>query len=55
MAKKMYIPVNSNGRNYKLFMDDIVKVHSINKSRRPRVPSYNATDSSPKFEALTDI
>lgn len=49
MVKKTYIPVSSNGKNYKIFTEDIAKVHSIAKSPRPRVPSYNATDSSIKF------
>jgi hypothetical protein len=41
MAKKMYIPVNKNGRNYKVFMDDLVKVHTISKLRRPSLPNYD--------------
>lgn len=49
MVKKTYIPVSSNGKNYKIFMEDIAKVHSIAKSARPRVPSYNETESALKF------
>lgn len=41
MAKKMYIPVNKNGRNYKVFMDDLIKVHTISKLRRPSLPNYD--------------
>ena len=49
MAKKMYIPVCKNGRSYKVFMDDINKIHSISKARRPAVPAYDYLDSPVKF------
>lgn len=48
MAKKLYIPVNKNGKMYKIFMDDINKVHSIAKLRRPPVPAYQCIET-PKF------
>lgn len=49
MAKKMYIPVSHNGNKYKLFMEDVSKVHSIAKSRRPPVPAYDYMESPRKF------
>lgn len=55
MAKKMYIPVSNSGNKYKLFMDDIKKVHSIVKQRRPPVPSYNYMDTPRKIQPMTDI
>ena len=51
MAKKLYIPVSSNSKNYKLYMDDIKKIHSIAKPRRPPVPAFNYGESPIKFEA----
>ena len=55
MAKKLYIPVSANNKNYKLYMDDIKKIHSITKSRRPPVPSFNYAESPIKYEAMTDV
>lgn len=55
MAKKLYIPVSANSKSYKLYMDDIKKIHSIAKSRRPPVPAFSYTESPIKFEAMTDV
>lgn len=42
----MYIPLMKNGRNYKLFTDDISRVHSRNsKISRPPVPAYETMES----------
>lgn len=49
MAKKLYIPVSANSKNYKLYMDDIKKIHSIAKSMRPPVPAFSYTESPIKF------
>ena len=49
MAKKMYIPVNKNGKIYKIFMNDLVKVHSISKNRRPALPSYDVAEPITKY------
>jgi hypothetical protein len=45
MAKKMYIQVRSNGKNYKINMNDLVKVHTITKNRRPALPAYDASET----------
>ena len=55
MGKRQYIPVRSNNNNYKVYMEDIKKIHTIGKSRRPPVPAYNCNESPAKFEAMTDI
>lgn len=55
MGKKSYIPVIANGKKYKLYMDDLYKIHSISKIRRPAVPAYDELESPPKFEAMTDV
>lgn len=57
MGKKTYIPLMKSGRNYKLFTDDISRVHSrSSKVSRPPVPAYGAMDSpTAKFETLTDV
>jgi hypothetical protein len=55
MAKKMYIPVNKNGKIYRIFMNDLVKVHSISKNRRPALPSYDVAESFTKYEEVTDF
>lgn len=55
MSKKLYIPVVKNGRNYKLYMDDLAKVRPISKKMRPPVPSYHQSDSIVKYEAMTDV
>lgn len=49
MAKKMFVPVSNSGNKYKLFMDDIKKVHSIYKKQRPPVPSYDYMDTPRKI------
>jgi hypothetical protein len=49
MSKKMYIPVSSNGRNYKLYMDDIYKIHSRSKLIKPSIPHYHYSDLLHKF------
>lgn len=55
MGKKLYIPVCQNGRNYKLYMDDLAKARPIAKKTRPPVPSYSENDSLVKYEAMTDV
>lgn len=55
MGKKTYIIVIAKGKNYKLYMDDLHKIHRIYKERRPPVPAYNQEESPRKFEELTDI
>ncbi len=42
MGKKMYIQVRINGKNYKINMIDLIKVHTITKNRRPALPIYDA-------------
>ena len=56
MAKKLYVPVQANGRQYKLFLDDVKRVHQISKRRIPVVAAYyGANVSSKKWEELTDF
>jgi len=58
MGKKLYIPICKQGKQYKIFMDDLIKVHSIHKSQRPPVPCYeliNSPTRSTKFEEMTDV
>jgi hypothetical protein len=49
MGKKMYIPVKNNGKSYKLYMDDIYKIHSISKIVKPPLPLYDDFDCLRKF------
>ena len=56
MVKKMFVPVMSNGKPYKIFIEDIKKVHQIAKKRRPAPPAYNESYiNSKKWEEVTDI
>jgi len=56
MGKRIFIAVNANGRNYKVYMDDVVKVHSIGKLRKPRVPAYDSIESpTAKYEPILDV
>ena len=55
MAKRVYIPVSANGRKYKLYMDDVHKVHTINKARKPPVPSYDDVESPRHMDLCMDV
>lgn len=55
MAKRAYIPVCQNGRNYKIYLQEVVKVHSIAKKTRPPVPAYSQCETVLKTEDITDI
>lgn len=55
MAKKMYIPVSKNHKTYKIYMDDVKKVHTHIHKTRPSVPAYGMQDGGIKYEALTDV
>jgi hypothetical protein len=55
MARKMYIPVIVTGRNQKLYVNDLVKIHSIAKRTRPPLPSYHSRDRLTKPDPMTDV
>ena len=56
MVKKLYIPVCSNERNCKLFLDDVKKVHQIKKKKTPVLPKYHdSIGACTKADELTDI
>lgn len=38
---KQYVPVVKANRKYKIYVDDIKKVHQITKRMTPPIPSYN--------------
>ena len=41
MAKKTYINVSKNEHKYRLYMDDLKKIHKISKRPRPVLPAYD--------------
>lgn len=55
MAKKMYIPVVRGKKCYRVFLDDVSRLHSFIKKSRPVVPAYNESEPVQKWEEATDI
>ena len=42
--KRMFLPVQANGKLYKLFADDVKKIHKQYQRRLPRIPSYGCDE-----------
>lgn len=53
MGKKVYLPVQKNKQEYRLYMDDIKIIHKISKKTRPALPSYDCEAKQKKWEELT--
>lgn len=51
----MYIQVRINGKNYKINMIDLIKVHTITKNRRPALPIYDGQETETKDKLITDF
>lgn len=41
MAKKTYIKVERNDNRYRVYMEDVKKIHKIAKKERPPLPHYD--------------
>lgn len=57
MGKKMYVPVFTNNKSYKLFLDDVKRVHQKPIRKTPALPSYHDGGASPskRWDELTDF
>ena len=51
----MYIPAIKAKRQYKIFLEDVCRVHSFTRKSRPMIPAYDAESPTRKMEESTDF
>ena len=55
MGKKMYIPAVRSNKVYRVFLDDVARVHTFLRKNKPPVPSYDSGSPLLKSDENTDI
>lgn len=41
MTRRQFLPVSTQGKGYKIYIDDIHKVHQRIHKKTPNIPKYN--------------
>ena len=55
MVKRTFIPCVHNHKSYKLYTDDIRKIHKRPKKPTPKLPPFHLCESPKKWEEITEI
>ena len=50
MTKKKYVPLKKRNREYRLYLDDIKKVHKLISKPRPPLPPFDHEEKSVQLD-----